>query len=94
MTYSIIGILAIVNFIAMVLFIGVQVFYPLLPFYAMGYMIGSCLLHSFVLEDEKASLCAGRHENYDLILIDWKMPEMDGMEADQVYPLHEPSRRA
>ena len=39
--------------IAMVLFIGVQVFYPLLPFYAMGYMIGSCLLHSFVLEDEK-----------------------------------------
>ena len=39
--------------IAMVLFVGVQVFYPLLPVYAMGYMIGSCLLHSFVLEDEK-----------------------------------------
>ncbi len=33
--------------------IAVQVFYPLLPFYAMGYMLGTCLLHSFVLEDEK-----------------------------------------
>ena len=39
--------------IAMVICIGVQVFYPLLPFYAMGYMLGTCLLHSFVLEDEK-----------------------------------------
>ena len=39
--------------IAMVVFIGVQVFYPLLPFYAMGYMLGTCLLHSFVVEDEK-----------------------------------------
>ena len=39
--------------IAMDLCIAVQVFYPLLPFYAMGYMLGSCLLHSFVTEDEK-----------------------------------------
>ena len=39
--------------IAMVVFIAIQVFYPLLPFYAMGYMLGSCLLHSFVVEDEK-----------------------------------------
>ncbi|MBR4164540.1 MAG: response regulator, partial [Solobacterium sp.] len=39
--------------IAMVLLIGIQVFYPLLPFYAMGYMLGTCLLHSFVMEDEK-----------------------------------------
>ena len=28
-----------------------------------------------------ASLSAGRQENYDLILIDWKMPEMDGVET-------------
>lgn len=40
--------------IAMVVCIAVQVFYPLLPFYAIGYMLGSCLLHSFVVEDEKA----------------------------------------
>ena len=39
--------------IAMMLLIGVQVFYPLLPCYAMGYMLGTCLLHSFVVEDEK-----------------------------------------
>ena len=39
--------------IAMTLLIGVQVFYPLLPFYAVGYMLGTCVLHSFVVEDEK-----------------------------------------
>ena len=39
--------------IAMIIFISVQMFYPLLPFYAMGYMLGTCILHSFVLEDEK-----------------------------------------
>ena len=39
--------------IAMVVLIAIQVFYPLLPFYAMGYMLGTCLLHSFVVEDEK-----------------------------------------
>ncbi|MDO5476951.1 MAG: response regulator [Eubacteriales bacterium] len=39
--------------IAMMLFITIQVFYPLLPFYAMGYMLGTCLLHSYVMEDEK-----------------------------------------
>ena len=39
--------------IAMTLLIGVQVAYPLLPFYAMGYLLGTCLLHTFVVEDEK-----------------------------------------
>lgn len=39
--------------LAMVALIAVQIHYPLLPLYSMGYMIGSCLLHSFVLEDEK-----------------------------------------
>ena len=39
--------------IAMVIFIAVQLFYPLLPFYAMGYMLGTCVLHTFVVEDEK-----------------------------------------
>ena len=39
--------------IFMVLFIAIQVFYPLLPFYAMGYLLGTCVLHSFVMEDEK-----------------------------------------
>ncbi len=39
--------------IVMMILICVQVFYPLLPFYAMGYMLGISLLHSFVVEDEK-----------------------------------------
>ncbi|MBO6113195.1 MAG: response regulator [Lachnospiraceae bacterium] len=39
--------------ITMTLLIAIQVFYPLLPLYAIGYMIGTCLLHSFVVEDEK-----------------------------------------
>lgn len=38
--------------LAMVVFLGGQVFFPLWPFYAMGYMLGISLLHSFVLEDE------------------------------------------
>lgn len=39
--------------IAMMLLISIQVFYPLLPVYAMGYMLGTSLLRSFVVEDEK-----------------------------------------
>lgn len=39
--------------IAMIGFITAQVFYPLLPMYAAGCLIGTCLLHSFVLENEK-----------------------------------------
>ena len=39
--------------LSMILFIGIQLFFPLLPYYAMGYMLGTCLLHSFVVEDEK-----------------------------------------
>ena len=48
--------------IAMGLCIAVQFFYPLLPFYAMGYMLGTCLLHSFVLEDEKEEYRRGLEE--------------------------------
>jgi diguanylate cyclase (GGDEF)-like protein len=39
--------------IAMVLFVIAQTFYPLLPLYSSGYLLGTCLLHTFVLEDEK-----------------------------------------
>ena len=45
--------------LAMVVFLGFQVFFPLWPFYAMGYMLGISLLHSFVLEDETEEY---RHE--------------------------------
>jgi len=38
---------------AMIALIVFQILYPLWPFYAMGCMVGTCLLHSFVVEDEK-----------------------------------------
>ncbi len=34
-------------------FVTGQAFYPLLPLYAIGCLLGGCLLHSFVLENEK-----------------------------------------
>ena len=49
--------------IAMILMIGVQLFYPLLPFYAMGYLLGTCLLHSYVVEDEKEEYRVKLEEN-------------------------------
>ena len=39
--------------IAMMIFIALQIAYPLLPLYAMGYMLGTCVLHVFVEEDKK-----------------------------------------
>jgi len=31
-----------------------QLYFPLLPLYSIGYLIGGCVLHTFVVEDEKA----------------------------------------
>ncbi len=39
--------------LAMALLVTVQIFYPLLPLYSVGYLLGSCLLHTFIIEDEK-----------------------------------------
>lgn len=39
--------------ITMALLIILQLFYPMLPLYSMGYLLCSCLLHTFVAEDEK-----------------------------------------
>ena len=39
--------------LAMAGFTIAQFFFPLLPMYSIGCMLGSCLLHSFVLENEK-----------------------------------------
>ena len=30
-----------------------QLYYPLLPMYSIGYLLSSCMLHSFVVEEEK-----------------------------------------
>ena len=40
--------------LAMILTTSIQLFEPLLPWYTIGYLLGCCVLHTFVLEDEKA----------------------------------------
>ncbi|MCR5817049.1 MAG: GGDEF domain-containing protein [Ruminococcus sp.] len=39
--------------IIMSLFLTVQLWFPLLPLYSIAYMLGTCLLHTFVVNDEK-----------------------------------------
>ena len=38
---------------SMIIFIILQAKYPFMPFYSIGLMLGTCLIHTFVLEDEK-----------------------------------------
>ena len=40
--------------LAMILAITAQLFYTFLPLYTIGYLIGCCVLHTFVVEDERA----------------------------------------
>lgn len=40
--------------IAMICAITAQLFFTLLPLYSIGYLIGCCVLHTFVVEDERA----------------------------------------
>ena len=39
--------------VAMIVLVCVQAFYPVLPLYSIGFLIGTCLMHTFILEDEK-----------------------------------------
>jgi hypothetical protein len=39
--------------LAMALLLTIQLWYPLLPLYSAGYLLGTCLLHTFVFVDEK-----------------------------------------
>ena len=39
--------------LAMAILISIQIYFPLYPLTSAGYMIGTCVLHSFLIEDEK-----------------------------------------
>ena len=39
--------------VSMVVLMSLQICFPLLPLTSAGYMIGTCVLHSFIIEDEK-----------------------------------------
>lgn len=39
--------------LSMVILLSFQIYFPLLPLTSAGYMIGTCVLHSFIIEDEK-----------------------------------------
>ena len=38
----------------MAVFLTIQLWFPYLPLYSVAYMLGTCLLHTFVINDEKA----------------------------------------
>lgn len=50
-----------------------QIYFPFLPFYSAGYMLGTCLLHTFVLEDEKEA----RREQLESMIQIEKLQEME-----------------
>ena len=50
--------------LAMIAAITAQLFFPLLPLYSIGYMIGCCVLHTFVVEDERAENLSALKESF------------------------------
>lgn len=50
--------------LVMTIFLVLQSIFVELPFFSMGYIIGTCLLHTFVLEDEKEE----RHKRLEALI--------------------------
>lgn len=53
--------------VAILIALFVQMVFPLLPIYSMGLMVGTCLLHVFVQEDEKDEFRRDLQEGADII---------------------------
>ena len=50
--------------LSMILAIVAQLFYTLMPLYSIGYLIGCCVLHTFVVEDERAENLSALKESF------------------------------
>ena len=48
--------------IIMAVLLFIQLLFPLLPVYSIGYMLGTCMLHTFVAADEKEEFRRGQEE--------------------------------
>ncbi|MBR6316761.1 MAG: GGDEF domain-containing protein [Lachnospiraceae bacterium] len=49
--------------VAMISAICLQLFFPLLPLYSMGYLLGCCVIHTFVVESEKVEYLRALEES-------------------------------
>ena len=67
--------------IAMIIFVALQVFFPLLPMYSLGYLFGVSVLHTFVLEDQKAERQHELEEARTMVEID----ALTGMKSKHAY---------
>ena len=68
--------------IVMIVFINIQVFFPLLPMYSAGYLLGICLIHSFVVEDEKEEY---HNALEDLLKIELRQQQELGTAKQKIY---------
>lgn len=49
--------------VAMITAIFLQLFFPLLPLYSIGYLLGGCVIHTFVVEGEKVEYMRALEES-------------------------------
>ncbi len=74
--------------IVMVLFVILQTLFPLLPFYAIGCLITACLIHAFIIEDERRAytreLGSAKHKAYTDSLTGVKNPHAYAEEKAEI----------
>ncbi|MBQ6553070.1 MAG: diguanylate cyclase [Clostridia bacterium] len=74
--------------IVMVVFVILQTLFPLFPFYAVGCLITTCLIHAFIIEDERRAytreLGSAKHKAYTDSLTGVKNPHAYAEEKAEI----------